>query len=297
MPIDTLKIPSELIETVSVVKNSKNLGYAPAICKHAHLLKGDFLLFLNPDVSPGDWMWLVDLLKFMCNNDDVGVVSPVIYNDRGEAFLGGTFNPFIPTIKPWKKIPVTKVRLLASKRLTLPYVWVTGAVLLTRTDLFRKIGGFDSRFIFYYNEVDYCLRVWLSEYKVYLLTWAMLKNIGGVSFKRSEKVWKLALLNYFDLKELLYMDRKFLGACVHYIYYVASHLLMMAIFRPILHSLRYRSALPYFYSFLAIKNFIKEHGFKERPIVNGCYAFKLIKTINARRKATISGIVNDGNDI
>nr|WP_220572383.1 glycosyltransferase [Gluconobacter oxydans] len=43
----------------------------------------------------------------------------------------------------------------------------SGAVLFTRTELFRKIGGFDEDYIpAYYEETDYCVNVWKSDYDV-----------------------------------------------------------------------------------------------------------------------------------
>ncbi|MBS1054948.1 glycosyltransferase [Gluconobacter kondonii] len=43
----------------------------------------------------------------------------------------------------------------------------SGAALFTRTELFRKIGGFDEDYIpAYYEETDYCVNVWKSGYGV-----------------------------------------------------------------------------------------------------------------------------------
>ncbi len=43
----------------------------------------------------------------------------------------------------------------------------SGAALFTRTELFRKIGGFDEDYIpAYYEETDYCVNVWKSGYDV-----------------------------------------------------------------------------------------------------------------------------------
>jgi N-acetylglucosaminyl-diphospho-decaprenol L-rhamnosyltransferase len=37
--------------------------------------------------------------------------------------------------------------------------WMVGACLLMRTDLYRKLGGFDERFFLFFEDIDLCRRV------------------------------------------------------------------------------------------------------------------------------------------
>jgi GT2 family glycosyltransferase len=59
---------------------------------------------------------------------------------------------------------------------------VTGACLLTRTALFRELGGFDAvRFRVQYGDVDYCLRVRDAGQRVVFDPGAVLVHRGGAS--------------------------------------------------------------------------------------------------------------------
>lgn len=40
--------------------------------------------------------------------------------------------------------------------------WASGFFMMVRSDVFRELGGFDERYFMYYEDVDFCVRVWRS---------------------------------------------------------------------------------------------------------------------------------------
>ncbi|HTO02263.1 MAG TPA: glycosyltransferase, partial [Opitutus sp.] len=59
---------------------------------------------------------------------------------------------------------------------------VTGACLLTRTDLYRQLGGFDEKdFQVAYNDVDYCLRAARAGFRTVYTPQATLVHLGSAS--------------------------------------------------------------------------------------------------------------------
>ncbi|HEX2862724.1 MAG TPA: glycosyltransferase, partial [Lacunisphaera sp.] len=59
---------------------------------------------------------------------------------------------------------------------------VTGACLLTRTDLYRRLGGFDeTRLQVAYNDVDYCLRAGAAGFRTVVTPQAVLRHVGSAS--------------------------------------------------------------------------------------------------------------------
>ena len=44
--------------------------------------------------------------------------------------------------------------------------WVNGAFMLFRTEVFRQLGGFDTRYFMYCEDVDICLRLQLAGYRL-----------------------------------------------------------------------------------------------------------------------------------
>ena len=70
---------------------------------------------------------------------------------------------------------------------------VTGACLMTRTELYRKLGGFDEQdFSVSYNDVDYCLRAVAAGWRCVYTPQAKLMHWGsatrGVTFDEAEHI-------------------------------------------------------------------------------------------------------------
>ena len=59
---------------------------------------------------------------------------------------------------------------------------VTGACLLTRTDLYRRLNGFDeAKLQVAYNDVDYCLRAAAADFRTVWSPQAVLRHVGSAS--------------------------------------------------------------------------------------------------------------------
>jgi hypothetical protein len=59
--------------------------------------------------------------------------------------------------------------------------WVCGAILMIRTDLMRRLGGFDPRFFLYWEEVDLCRRAEYAGYENWVLGNALARHVVGAS--------------------------------------------------------------------------------------------------------------------
>ncbi len=151
------------------------------------------ILHLNNDVNALEPGWLEEMAAWFAQAD-VGVVgAKLIYPDRSLNHTGIVIGPHGGLADtPWAK---------ATERATAPG-WhaaarevsaVTGACLLTRTDLYRELGGFDEGdFGVAYNDVDYCLRVRATGRRVLYTPQAKLMHWGsatrGVTFDNAEHV-------------------------------------------------------------------------------------------------------------
>lgn len=148
---------------VRIIKNSKNLGFVGGNNIGYKKAKGEYLLLLNNDtvVSPN---LLAPLVNLMDKDQSVGVIQPkiIFYNSKllqaGGSFLtytgflyhsGFTRDPSDPKFNR-----VTEV------------FSANGACMMVRKSVIDKIGLFDKDFFSYFEESDFCWRVWLSGYKV-----------------------------------------------------------------------------------------------------------------------------------
>ena len=143
--------------------------------------KGEYLLFLNNDIEAINNDWLDRMLGF-CQRDDVGIVgAQLLYPDgiiqhagvvigfgeiAGHAFVG---------------LHPDECKAFGRAMLTQDYSAVTAACLLTKKELFDKVGGFDEAFKVAFNDIDYCLRIRELDKKVVYNSFAALTHYESKS--------------------------------------------------------------------------------------------------------------------
>ncbi len=167
------------------------------------------ILHLNNDVEALEPGWLEEMAGWFAQ-PDVGVVgAKLVYPDRTLNHTGVVIGPH----EGLADTPLAK----ADERAT-PVIWhsvarevsaVTGACLMTRTSLYRDLGGFDERdFGVAYNDVDYCLRAIAAGQRCVYTPQATLVHRGsatrGVTFDESEHV---AFVRRYPLSRDPYFSR------------------------------------------------------------------------------------------
>ncbi|MBP7509223.1 MAG: glycosyltransferase [Prolixibacteraceae bacterium] len=156
----------ELLETISgakIILNDSNLHFLRANNQAIELVKGKYLLFLNNDTElPEKTITrVINTIKSIPECGAVGakIILPegvlqeagsIIWNDGSCLGYGRLDNPELPQYNFARSTD-----------------YCSGAFLLTKTELFKKHGGFDTIFEpAYYEETDYCLWLQNEGYKV-----------------------------------------------------------------------------------------------------------------------------------
>lgn len=145
---------------VVVVDNSKkNLGFAGGVNKGAKEAKTEWLLILNDDIEFGRVHkvykvnkvhkdnTIEELIKFAEKNN-FDAVSPILRNPDGKVENYG-----------YKVLPIGKVKLFNEFSEFNELDGMTAACLLVKTEVFKKLGGFDEKFFAYFEDVDFFLRL------------------------------------------------------------------------------------------------------------------------------------------
>jgi len=141
------------------------------------------LLHLNNDVealSPG---WLEDLAGWL-SVPGVGVVgAKLVYPDRTLNHAGislGRDDGLAHVL--FEKEPVDDLGTQFLPHAARNVAAVTGACLLTRTDLYRQLRGFnEEKLAIAYNDVDYCLRAGAAGYRTVYSPQAVLRHVGSAT--------------------------------------------------------------------------------------------------------------------
>jgi len=151
------------------------------------------VLHLNNDVNALEPGWLEEMATWFLQ-PDVGVVgAKLLYPDKTLNHTGIIVGPHGGLADtPFAKVPPAEVPVFwhdAAREVSA----VTGACLLTRTDLYTELGGFDEKdFGVAFNDVDYCLRVRATGRRVIYTPQAKLMHWGsatrGVTFDDAEHI-------------------------------------------------------------------------------------------------------------
>ena len=62
--------------------------------------------------------------------------------------------------------------------------WQSGCCVMLRGDLLKKLGGFDERFFYQFEEVDLCQRVWEAGFRIRFTPEVTITHLGGQSVGR-----------------------------------------------------------------------------------------------------------------
>jgi len=125
--------------------------------------RGDFLLFLNDDVEAIQADWL-DVMLDHAERKEVGAVGPLLlYPDRTVQHAGVALTDTVGSgahlFRHNREDDPGYFGLALTQR---NVIAVTGACLLTRREIFEKLGGFEEAHAVVNNDVDYCMRAWRS---------------------------------------------------------------------------------------------------------------------------------------
>jgi len=142
------------------IHNSINGGFANGCNLGSKNASGEFLLFLNPDTVARE-SEIEKLLNVARKNPNYGIVSCRQVNERGkESVASGPF-PHLFNLTGFQRSFFNRHKPRTASRtpdITFPD-WISGSVVMIRSDVFKKIGGFDEDFWMYFEDVDLSRRV------------------------------------------------------------------------------------------------------------------------------------------
>lgn len=144
-----------------------------------------YVLFLNNDTEVLSPSWLSQMMGYI-QFKDAGAVGARLVFPNGLIQHSGLVHVYnngavAPALKMLKSNQAT---YLAFERLSRECSGVTAACMLTRTDLFKEVGGFDEiNFSIGYNDPDYCHRIEDLGYRIIYSADSILFHHENVSRK------------------------------------------------------------------------------------------------------------------
>lgn len=206
------KIPTwEII----IIDNTKhNIGFAAGCNRGAAKARGEYVLFLNPDCEV-DKENIAILITHLDAFPNTGIVAPKIVNAKHQSQLSYSLQPtytsaffvysflskyayFLPVVKNhwFNQRVATKLTRVGA---------VTGAVFLMRTDLFKKLKGFDEHFFMYWEETDLCRRCLAAGMRIMYEPKAVVVHEGAATTPKNRNL----VLGWFKRSRLYFFQKHF----------------------------------------------------------------------------------------
>ncbi len=173
----------ERIDGAKVVRNSDNTGFGHACGQGAATAAGEYLCFLNNDtvLCPGALSAVVADFR---EDASLGAVGGKLLLSDGRLQEAGSIVWRDATAWGYGRGDDAGSPKYAFRR---PVDYCSGALLFTPRALFAELGGFDERFLpAYYEDTDYCFKVWEKGRKVIYEPRAAVHHYESASMQNSE---------------------------------------------------------------------------------------------------------------
>ena len=179
----SLSILKESFPTVRTLAFDKNYGFAGGYNKALAQVETDYFVLLNSDVEVTPH-WLEPLLAYMEAHEEIAACQPKIlsYAQRSNFEHAGAAGGYIDRFG----FPFCRGRVLGLAETDngqydtiVDVFWATGACLMIRSSLYRKVGGLDDEFFAHMEEIDLCWRLKSRGYRIVCIPESSVFHVGG----------------------------------------------------------------------------------------------------------------------
>ncbi len=166
---------TRLVPQAKVIANSRALGYAANLNRILSVSDARYTLLLNTDMYfDAHDECLTRMVAFMDRHPRCGLSICRIYHPDG------TYGYPARRFPTWQAIaarrlgcgglfaPAARDHLYEEQPLDGSFAcdWASGCFLLVRREAVRDVGLFDEQYVKYFEDVDYCLRMWKAGWQV-----------------------------------------------------------------------------------------------------------------------------------
>jgi GT2 family glycosyltransferase len=175
-----------------LTKNKTNLGFASAVNQALKKSTAPYVVLLNPDsfIVEG---FFDSVLNYLKAHPEIGIIGPKILDSDGKvqgsarsfptpltAFFGR--KSLFTRLFPNNPITTSNVLTTRSDGVTPMEVdWVSGACMVVNKKAIEQVGLLDERFFIYWEDADWCRRMWDTGWKIVYFPRSCVVHYVGVS--------------------------------------------------------------------------------------------------------------------
>lgn len=176
---------------------SENVGFGKGCNYGFSKASGEYICFLNPDtiIKQNIFSPILNLLQ---SDKSIGIVGPKQQIKNPFFDFSAGFSPNIIFeifnlfgagifIEGFLVFCLTKIK----KNRLINVNWILGACIFIKSELFKKIDGFDKDYFMFFEELDLCKRVSNKGYKIVYYPEQSIHHIGSVSGKKDYRLYTI----------------------------------------------------------------------------------------------------------
>lgn len=190
---DTVQMVKTHFPKVILSAQNENVGFTRGNNIGLEMARGRYVFLLNPDtVILGDAIG--QMVAYLDAHPQVGIIGPHTLNTDmthqstrrrfptiGTAFFESTW---LQQYAPRKLLDRYYVCDIPDDA-TADVDWVQGSALMARREVYEEIGGLDTRYIMFWEELDWCKRAKLAGWGVIYLGTSKIIHHGGKSTEQA----------------------------------------------------------------------------------------------------------------
>lgn len=268
---DSVLFLNENFPTVEIIQLDHNYGFCNGYNKALSQLNSDYFVLLNSDLKVTEG-WLEPMIALMEGNENIAACQPKILSHSEPTYFeyAGAAGGFIDK---WG-FPFCRGRIfntleqdLGQYDNNIEIFWATGACMLIRAEVYKKMNGLDADFFAHMEEIDLCWRIINQGNKIYYCGDSTVYHVGGGTLNKSNP--QKTFLNFRNNLFLLHKN-------------LPQHLSFKTIFIRLL-----------FDGLAGVQMLMQGKPLHIWAIVRAHWAyFKSISLLNQKRKAVVQEIPN-----
>ena len=171
-------------EKIQWIQLDKNYGFTGGYNRAFEKLDGyKYYVLINSDIEITEG-WLETLTDFMEKHPEVSACQPKIlsYANNDHFEYAGAAGGFIDR---WG-FPLCRGRILSCIEedkgqydSPIQCFWASGACMVVRSDVWRRLGGLDEEFFAHMEEIDFCWRASLAGGQIWCVPQSKVYHVGG----------------------------------------------------------------------------------------------------------------------
>lgn len=186
----------------------KNYGYSGGYNKALNQIEAEYFVLLNSDIEVSE-NWLKPLIQILDSDSTIAACQPKIksFHQKDHFEYAGAGGGFIDK----HGYPFCRGRILNKIEIDngqyndiIDIFWATGACMVIRSEVFKKVNGLDDDFFAHMEEIDLCWRLKNLGYRIVYNSESTVYHVGGGTLPNNSP-FKL-YLNFRNNLFLLYKN-------------------------------------------------------------------------------------------